>query len=1174
VFERRWALTILEFAIGALREEYESRGESALFEELLAFSGFASSGEEAYHDAAARTGRSASAMRKVVFDFRKRQRELLRALAADTVSDAADADTELSALLLACETASPEAAAARAPTALGDARPEQVLARAMDPEKISTPAFLLNWIPPTLREVATLFPQYEIVCMLGRGGMGAVYQARQISLDRIVAIKLLPLEISVNRVFAERFRREARAMGKLSHPNIIAVFEFGQTSEGHLFFVMEYVDGAMLHDFIHGSEEPLPPAEALGFIEQICEALAYAHRKGIVHRDIKPTNVMVTREGRVKVADFGLARLTGAASAEQWGSTMSGTIMGTPDYMAPEQKRGMNVDHRADIYALGVVLYEALCRETPQGAFILPSKRFGLDVRIDEIITRALAPHAAERFQSTVEMRLAIEAVRPTVALAHGRNLPASKGEIASVPPPTPAQETEAPMPQRRSRIPLYAGIAAIVIVTSTLVFVFSPRKPKPSVPVKPAKSVATSRERGEENRASAVPGAAVVIANSTPSPILPAPSEEQNTRDSPTLTNTTGPPTKESPFAAAPTPTPPIEATTKTAPPEIPKPQSPTAKWLAEQEPQRQAAFAKEVSGPFDKGVAELKKQYLAVLETQLAAATKAAKLDDAVALRAERERLAAGGDVPAEDEALAPPSLKTLRATYRTAFNKLDTERFTKAKIVHARFDATLAQSQDALTQRQRLDEALEVKTQRDALSVAWLKPPVATATSLPATPPSPATPKPALGQTMLPPAPKPRKMKPTELVERLLAMGAGIEGAPPGSGITRVQSAAQAQADKFAIRTVDLLTPAANLTESDLGIVEHLGEVNEVRLGGTAAVDSTVEKLRDSPGLQSLTLRTTNKLTATTFKSIAAMPALRTLDLNVPGGTEDLAALGKARKLEKLSLVRQSFEEQDFAAIAAIPALKSLTINSTDLVPPAAWARLATAKNLTELSFGQSKVNRAMLIEVGKLASLETIEFGSIPMNDDHIAPLAGLKSLRYLVTSSIATINGSAFTTWPLRPTMKTLCLYSKSSITDEALRAIATAFPKLERLDVTANTGEATAAGFAHLSRLRELRHLELTGDAVNDAIVAEISRCDQLSHVNLADAHVTEAGVQSLAKLPALSELIWSDPPVNDAALKAYRRLRTLTALRIGRDAARETEQSLKATLPKVNIFR
>jgi len=387
-------------------------------------------------------------------------------------------------------------------------------------------------------------------------------------------------------------------------------------------------------------------------------------------------------------------------------------------------------------------------------------------------------------------------------------------------------------------------------------------------------------------------------------------------------------------------------------------------------------------------------------------------------------------------------------------------------------------------------------------------------------------------------------------------------------------RVQSAAQVQNEKFVIRMVDLLVPPANLTERDLGIIEHLGEVSEVRLGGVAAVDSAIEKLRDSPGLQMLTLRTTNKLAGTTFKSIAAMPALRTLDLNVPIATEDFASLSKARKLERLSILRPAFQEQEFAAIAAIPSLKSLTINANELVPPSAWARLAAAKNLTELSFGDSKVSRPMLIEVGKFTNLETIYFGNVPLRDDDIAPLAGLKSLRYLVTSSMGTVNGSAFASWPLRSTMKTLCLHSRSSITDDALRAIATAFPRLQRLDLTANSGEVSAAGFGHLARLRELTYLELDGDAVDDTIAAQISRCDQLVHLNIADARLTDAGLQSLAKLPALSELLWSDPPTNDAALKIYRKLHALTMLRIGRNAAPEVEQSLKAALPKASIVR
>jgi serine/threonine protein kinase len=207
-----------------------------------------------------------------------------------------------------------------------------------------------GWQPPTVEEAARLFPQYEVLSLLGRGGMGAVYKARQIELDRLVAIKLLPLEVSVDRDFADRFRREARAMAKLHHPNIISVHEFGTTSEGHLFFAMEFIEGANLHQMIHGPG--LSPAQALEIIGGVCDALAYEHGKGVVHRDIKPANVMVSVEGEVKVADFGLARLSDPA-AEQFGHTSTGMVMGTPDYMAPEQKRGMNVDHRADIYSPG-----------------------------------------------------------------------------------------------------------------------------------------------------------------------------------------------------------------------------------------------------------------------------------------------------------------------------------------------------------------------------------------------------------------------------------------------------------------------------------------------------------------------------------------------------------------------------------------------------------------------------------------------------------------------------------------------------------------------------------------------------------------------------------------------------------------------------------------------------
>ena len=291
IFARRWAVTVIEYTASTLQAEYAARGEDALFAELVPFAGYEQGDEERYSAAAARTGRTGGAMRKAVFDFRTRQRETLRRLVADTVADPADIDKEISALFSACLATGSDAAAAPLPSALRALRPDEVLVRAMQSVRM-TSGGANGWTAPTLAEAARLFPKYEIVALLGRGGMGAVYKGRQADLDRFVAIKLLPLEVSVDPDYADRFRREARAMAKLSHPNIISVFDFGTTTEGHLFFVMEYVEGANLHEMIRGTG--VSAVEALEIVGGICDALSYAHGRGIVHRDIKPANVMVS----------------------------------------------------------------------------------------------------------------------------------------------------------------------------------------------------------------------------------------------------------------------------------------------------------------------------------------------------------------------------------------------------------------------------------------------------------------------------------------------------------------------------------------------------------------------------------------------------------------------------------------------------------------------------------------------------------------------------------------------------------------------------------------------------------------------------------------------------------------------------------------------------------------
>ncbi|HET6574582.1 MAG TPA: protein kinase [Fimbriiglobus sp.] len=258
------------------------------------------------------------------------------------------------------------------------------------------------FVPPAVEEVAPFFPQLEIIRLIGQGGMGAVYLARQKQLDRLVALKLINVRED-DPTFAERFAREAKAMGKLSHPNIVTIHDHG-TADGLPYLVMEYVDGVTLRDAMRA--KTLSPAEVLKVIPQVCDALEYAHAQGVVHRDVKPENILLDRSGKVKIADFGLAKLM---DPDGLSLTHTRQAMGTPHYMAPEQwERPTEVDHRADIYSLGVLLYELLTGELPLGRFDPPSVKARVDARIDELVLRALAKEPARRYQHASDMKLAL----------------------------------------------------------------------------------------------------------------------------------------------------------------------------------------------------------------------------------------------------------------------------------------------------------------------------------------------------------------------------------------------------------------------------------------------------------------------------------------------------------------------------------------------------------------------------------------------------------------------------------------------------------------------------------------------------------------------------------------------------------------------------------------------
>ena len=283
-----------------------------------------------------------------------------------------------------------------------------------------------RFVPPTVAELVPLFPQLEILELLGQGGMGAVYKARQKELERIVALKILPPGIGKDSAFAGRFAREARALARLNHPGIVTLYEFGKvdpqpSSPGSqpalYYFLMEFVDGVNLRQLLAASH--LAPREALAVVPQICDALQYAHDAGIVHRDIKPENILLDRRGRVKVADFGLAKLVGSGNEPAAGEataaglpalTGAGKILGTPQYMAPEQiEHPAEVDHRADIYALGVVFYQMLTGELPGQKIEPPSKKVQIDVRLDEIVLRAMEKNPVLRYQQVSEVKSQVE---------------------------------------------------------------------------------------------------------------------------------------------------------------------------------------------------------------------------------------------------------------------------------------------------------------------------------------------------------------------------------------------------------------------------------------------------------------------------------------------------------------------------------------------------------------------------------------------------------------------------------------------------------------------------------------------------------------------------------------------------------------------------------------------
>lgn len=1453
IFHRRWALTVLEIAVDLLRSEHSSpEKQEALSKVLPHLSGSDNGAPEG-------VGVGISAVRR-------RFCEILRSVVGDTVANPAEIDVEVKVLRAAVSGVHRPTASAPAPSRLAGLEPEQWFECAM---RVDEPVSdHMTWTPPGLDEVIRLFPKYQILSLIAHGGMGAVYKARQATLERTVAIKLMPLEVSANAEFAERFGQEAKTMAYLNHPHIVAVYEFGKTSEGHLFFVMEFVEGDNLHQIIH--VDGLEPERALTIFEDVLDALDYAHGKGVVHRDVKPGNVIVNAEGRAKVADFGLARLS-QPGAQSTGMA-TGVVIGTPDYMAPERLHNTPVDHRADIFSLGVMLYEMLVREVPCGVFDPPSKRVAVDARLDAVVFRAMQQARDRRYQTCGEMKAAIRAIRTQHPVPVAVKGPQAVGKVV---PQLPRPATAA---QPRSRKGMYIGGGAVAAIAFAIILwpkgrneglseaeralaarggnskveakpepTPKPTPKSPAIPIQDASDIAsfdgsrfqlvhgsltwdearlvaeslagrlatvTSKEKddflrqayspalgtqgsfamlggyrlkagsawqwlGDEewnyqgwaqgepshnsakatefplylvlSRLSPAKGGGLAWSDKTQaesartdfptrcrgfilesrtdtlaardaaekdrwkdafagvippegwmfadgvlthpagaistwqsdvkmrdgvirvafdwttassvqigvrndgesmirlaftgangagnigvklekfligdrssvllSPELkvapqPAPKSQMSVeiqavgdliivrandrilaaRDpqpkegqpylwirkesaqsvskfellslepSPaTFAANTKPPAavpavpEQGPMKApsdAPMPATPVPVAPAPVTPPVPVVESETAKWLAAAEAQWNPIFQRDVTAPFEKAVAELRQQYIATLDRNIAAASQANNLDEALIWRNERIRV--GAQAPHEDVNPPPthPALIQLRDNWRKNFIKLDHARFTQAKILHARYDALLDQNQKALTLRQRLDDAQLVKTRREEIARDWLKP------ALDAT------------QALAPVAIPAGKLKGREALEFLLAARwrVVLEEGGKRVPITGPDEIPHSQFEILELATPDKLVKdvkiptdedlaqlapmrglrrfelrGAPITGAGLGFLSQAEELNEFVIDSQVLTDAVYSALSRSKKLRRLVLRGGKDFTLARFSELPCISSLHQIEVRTAGSFLPAGTLAKARELQQIIIERPAITAEQLTAIASLPALTKLTFNNCQNLPASGWKSMEQSK-LEHLSFQNSPLVGLDLGFIGAMRKLESLEIDAtdVPL----LAKITGTNATRAITLS-------------PSRPG------------TDSALMVIANSFPRLESIMMGRSSDSFTPAGIRALAKLPKLTSVGFSAQNISDEQLAAIAALPALDTLKMPGSGISNSQLAILGKFKSLGTLVLNGTKLTADAIEPLKSLRTLHELDI-----RDTEippaavAELRRLLPKCKIDR
>lgn len=323
---------------------------------------------------------------------------------------------------------------------------------------MSTESSSSDFIPPEVEEIAELLPNFEILSLIAKGGMGAVYLARQKSLDREVAIKILPRHFGDDEDFRSSFETEAKSMAKLNHPNLIGIYGFGQV-DGMLYIVMEMVHGKSLYYAAYGKQ--IDPEEAGRIICEVCHGLHNAHQHGIIHRDIKPANILLNAELSPKIGDFGIARPLGDHEAD--------TAFGTPGYTAPEVIHNPRaVDESTDLYSVGAMLYELLTSKLPQKLYMPAANLIECDPRFDQVIRKAMNPDPALRYRTAKEMAEAIEAIihqkEPSAVSNRLLTAPSPASEGGSKPRPA-----SRPVVVSRPKSPVARNILIIILLLGAI---------------------------------------------------------------------------------------------------------------------------------------------------------------------------------------------------------------------------------------------------------------------------------------------------------------------------------------------------------------------------------------------------------------------------------------------------------------------------------------------------------------------------------------------------------------------------------------------------------------------------------------------------------------------------------------------------------------------------------